>query len=370
MELTEIAREVSDVESEVSPSSVSIPSRDIVPGRTLHLDADSLCYQFAHPDEPLVENFNKTLEMIEALKRAAGADFVKCHVTVGSKGGRYQIAQLKEYQGNRGVSPEDKQDRINNIRDWIGNLRHYRIEGCCSQYQEADDAICQEMYTDRNAILYSIDKDLWMVPGLHLEPKTFSIKMYPRGYGKCSLDPCTQKAKLIGKGESFFWHQVLMGDRADNIPGLPMFSYETVLSCIPTKTQTVLLEKIRTGRNPSNGRVLTSRQKHVANAQYIKMQSERKGKPCGPVSVYNYLKDCSTSREAFFKVRDAYYSYYGNEPFNVTSWRGDVIEVTAGSLLLEQARLLWLRRVPGEDVFDYFKEVLDVKDPPLFSPPE
>lgn len=68
------------------------------------------------------------------------------------------------------------------------------------------------------------------------------------------------------------------------------------------------------------------------------------GKKCGPKRAYDYLKDCRSEEDALDKVIDAYYDCFGE------TWLDE---------LLEQSRLLWMRRTRYEDVLTYFKELVD-----------
>ena len=144
-----------------------------------------------------------------------------------------------------------------------------------------------------------------MVGGMHLSADASEITQSTWGYGETFLDRSKSAPKISGKGTSFFWHQLLQGDSVDGIPGLPKL--------------------------PS-------------------------GKPCGAVGVTNYLKEATNDKEALALVYRAYFELYGNS-YSFTAWTGLKYAVSASDMLLEQARLLWMRRERGQDVLDFLKEV-------------
>ena len=145
-----------------------------------------------------------------------------------------------------------------------------------------------------------------MVGGMHLSNDATEIIQSTWGYGETFLDRSKSAPKISGKGTSFFWHQLLQGDSVDGIPGLPKL--------------------------PS-------------------------GKPCGAVGVTNYLKDATNDKEALALVYRAYQNHYGSTQFRFVSWDGIEELFYPSDMLLEQARLLWMRRERGQDVLDFLKEV-------------
>jgi len=81
------------------------------------------------------------------------------------------------------------------------------------------------------------------------------------------------------------------------------------------------------------------------------------GKPCGAVGVTNYLKDATNDKEALALVYAAYHKYYDLDDPYLVSWDGVTYHAAPKDMLLEQARLLWMRRERGQDVLDFLKEV-------------
>ena len=122
----------------------------------------------------------------------------------------------KLYKGNR--LDVEKPKFYNQMVDYL--VKNYGARVC--EGIEADDAVAiqQSRYLDRSklSILISADKDLNTVPGLHYNPQK------KVSYG-VSVD----------EADEWFWCQMIMGDTADNITGLPrkgkMAAYKLLQDC-------------------------------------------------------------------------------------------------------------------------------------------
>ena len=329
---------------------------DMVAGRVLHADADFYAYMCGYrwEEESLEASYKALRQTIHTARIMAGAEFIKLYLTMGDKGGRYEIAKVKEYQGKRENAP-GLDARVSELRHWMANCSDSEVFPAVFTDQEADDGICQAMWEAVKTAsvlqnpMWSMDKDLYMAPGLHMNPVTYELEMYPEGFGECYLDESTSQKKVVGKGTSFFWHQMLMGDSADGIPGLPKFSADICERLWPTKALLIAEKRIRTAK--------TTKAKVAAKAAVRKQRDSIKPKLAGPVKAFDYLKDCKTDLDCFKAVREAYLEHYGHGEFKFTDWRGDEQWLTAGDMLLEQAELLWMRRTKDDRVLDFFKEI-------------
>lgn len=287
-------------------------------GRVLQFDADFAAYQCAHIDETVQENFTACKRMLEIKRKLAGAEFINVHLTLGLKGGRDQIATAKPYQEQRKSNRDPAiKDRVLALRTLMGNYRTENTTPVVNLLQEADDSLAQ--YQTRqilvggvdSSVIMSGDKDLWMVDGLHCDPD--SGRMYRvEGYGKVEYrEVGNLKPKLVGEGKSWFWYQLIQGDTADNIPGLPMLSGRLADLYIPLKN---------------------------------KQKTPRKALKCGEAKAYAMLKDVTNEKEAARRVYEAYTDWYGN--------------ADALPMLFEQAFLLWMRTTGDVlDVLPYLKSV-------------
>lgn len=321
---------VSELDS-VAPASL-VP--DVVQGRVLQLDGDMLAYECSgYDDEPFnmcTANFKAALQSRMAV---AAASHCTIHLTGGNKGGRFEIAQVKEYQGNR--KGKAKPAHLPALREWITEtyrVSHPVIKTIMHTDQEADDGMAQAQYAALRSgegnlsIIMSADKDLTMCSGLHCDWNCYQIHAVT-DFGSIYLDESGSSKKIKGYGTSFFWAQLLMGDAADSIPGLPLVGMP-------------LLDEV---------------------APIAKPRKEGSTKQVGAVMAAAILDGCATDLQCLKRVVEAYQSYYGTEPFNFKSWRGEEKVLTSGHMVLEQAKLLWMRRVQDECPSVFFKQVVQGK---------
>lgn len=299
-----------DLPPDALPEKVIPP---MVPGRVCHIDADFLAYQVSYDDEKTVSEMRENCDTaIETMRLMSGSETVVLHLTPkgSDKGGRYEIALQKEYQGNRKDKPKPK--FLHAMREWMHQERSALLHMNC----EADDGMSIAQYkaiSEGNrhlSIIATKDKDLTMVPGLMLDWDTGEITDTEDDFGWIHLKEGKSK-KVVGRGWKFFWAQMLMGDTADNIQGLPKVHMKEFL--------------------PSG-----------------------KPKACGPVMTYDLLSTVSTNKEAFQLVRDLYKMHGQAEGY--TDWR-DGTPVEWGKVFQSEAQLIWMRRsAESSDVLYWMKE--------------
>ena len=284
-----------------------------VQGRVCHIDADLTAYQVSaetkdelsgiKPRKRLEDmKYNAERSLIH-LMRITGSTSYVAHITppASNKGGRYEIALTKEYQGNR--KDKESPEHLGTIRAYIGEELPSVISLDC----EADDSLCMAAYNapDRNlCVIVSRDKDLRMVDGLHW---CYDEEMVidADGFGSIWVDRTKKTAKLKGWGTSWFWAQLLMGDTADNIAGLPIA-------------------------------LIKDKQKKV-----------------GPILAYTLLEDCKTDRECFDTCKEL----FKTSPYEWHDYR-DGSETTWGAHMLADMKLLWMRRRPSQnDVTEWLGEM-------------
>lgn len=153
----------------------------------------------------------------------------------GANNFRFDIATLKPYKGTR---LQEKPYHYDNLRSFIGSRwSTYTSVGC-----EADDLLAMSLtqYREKDipAILCSIDKDLLQVPGWHyrwethnspeskphlVEPFGFLRGEYIDGVSEKTGRPTRSFNNKSFKGEGYVWFvaQAILGDKVDNIPGIP-----------------------------------------------------------------------------------------------------------------------------------------------------
>lgn len=190
-----------------------------VEGRLLLVDGDGLAYSCAGRDDtsPGEARFN-LIERVKAAQRVSGASRVLILATAeGShKGYRYAIARAKPYQGQRSSSRRPANWRY--LRDLLTTSGAIPFEVELTHTAEADDLFGK--YSSAlgwdNAVIYTHDKDIRMVPGLHLEWDKHVMTEVPPGAW------CVEANDKV-YGQKWFWLQVLQGDSTDNVPGLPRY---------------------------------------------------------------------------------------------------------------------------------------------------
>lgn len=218
---------------------------------TALIDGDILVYRigFASDDDDEKFAVSRMGNYVTKLLRFDYVDDYFGYIT-GRTNFRYEIANEKEYKGNR--SGTRKPIHYLALRQYLMDKWGFEL----SVDEEADDAIGIAAYGMRSGAfcVMSLDKDLDMLRGWHYN------------FVKDILYYVTEKEAI-----KHFYTQILTGDRVDNIPGLVGI---------------------------------------------------------GPVKAGRILEDCTTEKQLFDAVLEA---YVGN------------IE-----LLTERARLLWIRRKDGE----------------------
>lgn len=288
-----------------------------VPGRTVHIDADFLAYQVSYDDEKTFAEMKSNCDTaVEKMRLMSGSEHVMLHLTPkgSDKGGRYDVALLKEYQANRKDKPKPK--FLHHMREWMHKERDAKLYMHC----EADDGMSMAQYamiaagTPELSVIATKDKDLCMVPGLQLNWDTGEMTNTDDPFGWLILHESESKSKtkkIKGRGWKYFWAQMLTGDTADNIQGIPK----------------------------------------VCDLRYC---PTGKYKACGPVLAYEILAPITTNQEAFRVVRDLYKEY--GDKIGFVNYR-DGTPVLYGHAFQSEAQLLWMRREEDKsDALKWMKE--------------
>lgn len=248
-----------------------------VPGRVLLADGDGLAYYCAGNDDTDPGRAKQNMkEKLNAARIASRSETVRVLVTAASshKGYRYAVARVKPYQGQRKNSRKPRNWQY--LRELLDAPEFAGFEVEQSAHCEADDRFSfhgKVLGYERAAILTQ-DKDMRMVPGVHLDWTTHTV---------FTLRPDVWSVQHNDKlyGRHWFWTQMLMGDTADNIPGLPKYR-----------------------------------------------RADDKLMLCGEKTAAELLAGLDNDAAAFSRVRELYEGYYAED------WS---IE------MLEQAALLWMR---------------------------
>lgn len=160
------------------------------------IDADPIVWAVGCvvKDDP-IENALHTVKLkLNDIIEKSGADSYDIFLTGG---GNFRKDVHDSYKANR-----DDGDRPYHF----DAIRQYMVDvwgGTIYEGVEADDAIGLASTADDSTIICSIDKDLDQLPGVHYN------------YNKNSIYEVSYE-----QGMHFFFKQMLMGDRADNIGGI------------------------------------------------------------------------------------------------------------------------------------------------------
>lgn len=201
--------------------------------RTLLVDGDGLAYYCAGKDGSSIGDARRAL--IDKVNHAAahvGAESVIVLLTASgsTKGDRYAVARVKPYQGQRASSR--RPDNWRGLRDYMDSSEFpFRVQSTATA--EADDLFAWWAYTvPDDVVIMTQDKDMRMLPGLHLDWVTNRVHRVEHRVVETDR-PLYQRIRVEDSvfndkqyGVKWFWLQMLHGDTADNIPGLP--KYKTV----------------------------------------------------------------------------------------------------------------------------------------------
>lgn len=201
---------------------LSVP---LVRNRVLLVDGDGLAYYCAGKDDTDAGEARASLvNKVKSAARLVGAERTIVLLTLSGshKGHRYAIARVKPYQAQRANSRRPK--NWEHLRDFMLSKEFpFEMEGTTTA--EADDLFGKWAYAQPdNVIIYTQDKDMRMLPGRHLD--WVSHRMHTVDCVSCvdrevrAMDSVFNDKQY---GPKWFWLQMLQGDAADNIPGLPKY---------------------------------------------------------------------------------------------------------------------------------------------------
>jgi len=169
------------------------------------------------------------------------------------QGFRYDVAVSKPYKGTRN---NPKPFHFYNILAYLMANYDYKI---AMDGLEADDLICYDQYHGENTIICSRDKDLRICPGWHFSwecgkqaaiPPTETDELGWLWLGeKPIMSGGVQrgiKKECKGYGLKFFYAQMIMGDPADNIPGLPKMGDVAAFNIVnPLETKEEVIKAVK-----------------------------------------------------------------------------------------------------------------------------
>ncbi|WCA46217.1 5'-3' exonuclease [Caulobacter phage DCM] len=293
--------------ADVEAMAINYPP--MVPGLTLHVDGDYLAYYGSGKDDTAPATaWRNTMDLVETFRLRTGSEKVVMHNTApgNNKGERFLVATVKPYQGQR--DPGRKPANYAYIRKRLLDEATGPWQTKNWLTREADDGIgACALYALTTPVGYAAiataDKDMRMLPGLHIDwtkPEIIT-RVKPGAY-----DVIGDNFKQYGL--KFFWLQMLMGDGADNCPGLPQYRYI----------------------DPKKGEV-----------KFAKV---------GEKTAEKLLEDCKNTQEAYLTVSQLYF-----EAYTPMTPEGDFVKghTEWADRFVEQAVLLWMRTDATATLLDF-----------------
>lgn len=213
----DLAASIAAAASDAAPISFTAP--EIIPGRWLLVDGDYLVYFCSGNNEtPIGDARTRLMQKLDDMRIAAGAEKVVLHLTAtGShKGWRYVIATVNPYQAHREGSTRPKNWDL--LRDFVESYQGPAFTPKIWGTREADDGIClhTKLLPFGRAVVAMKDKDSQMFDGcIHLDWDTYEMTEVLKG----TYEVENSTGRMFGS--KWFWVQLLAGDSADKIPGLP-----------------------------------------------------------------------------------------------------------------------------------------------------
>lgn len=256
----------------------------------LLLDADQAVYKAASTVKRLDTAIRRFYQLVLEEKFYTNSKEVRAYITPSDnfKCGRFLLPTVKPYQGQR-ATREEIPLKAPLKAHLIANPHEYAQQGIeiIYDYQaEADDRIIEDSIAfGERGLVSSFDKDMNLCRGPKWNPELGTVDTIDDAYGWIEYDKSL--GKIVGHGLAFFFAQCLMGDSADHVAGLTKY----------------------------------------------------KGKNIGPAGAYEFLKDCTTEKEAANKVVAAYAEINQN--------------------FLAEMECLFLRRSPDDSAFSYIHPLLE-----------
>ena len=190
------------------------------------IDADQIVYSvgFAAKGEPISFVLQTIKNTLDKIQRQCNAKERKVFIK-GKNNFRTEVAVTDVYKGTR---LKEKPAFFHEMYQYMQD-HHEAVE---ADGMEADDLVSYMLWNDFiktgtpescTLIVSSADKDLKNTPGWHHNPQTGEIQFY-----------------TLEQSNRHFWYQMLVGDKTDNIRGLPYLPYN---ECIRFNTGSVAYTK-------------------------------------------------------------------------------------------------------------------------------
>lgn len=185
---------------------------------------------------------------------------------------RFAVAVSKPYKGQR------KNPKPFHFYNIIAHLMANYNVVVSSNGLEADDELCIVQYGRDDTIICSRDKDLRICPGWHYSWECGGQASHGPTYTDHVGWLDFSEPKTLGYGKAFFYYQMLVGDSADNIPGLPGWGEAAARKLLAElKTEKELFESVKLAYK-DHPKLENSKEYFMEQAQLLWMRMD-KGQP-------------------------------------------------------------------------------------------
>lgn len=209
----------------------------------LYVDGDILLYQIGFGFEDI-----KSFDLVEL---AIDGFFARLHKTLGIRDKRIFLTGKGNFRDEVAVTHKYKGTRKQEKPKWYNDIREYMIymmDAEVIEGMEADDMLSICITSNPEGICCSRDKDLRTTAGQHYAWGTRTIPEKPlQSIEELGYIELNAKRKLLGGGKKFLYAQALMGDKVDNIIGIPRFGDVKAFKLLEDATsEWDLYERVRT----------------------------------------------------------------------------------------------------------------------------
>lgn len=174
----------------------------VMPRQVFAVDGDIIAYKTAAVCEEHFEGACASIidTTFKNISTDTGTNLFRVYLS-GRQNFRKQVAKTLPYKGNRATMVAPK------YLDFCKEYLQSKYKAVIMDEYEADDCVATDM-TQTGAIHCGVDKDIYQIAGRHYN------------YTKADIN---ERWVEISEDEAAIrlYRQVLMGDRSDNVPGLP-----------------------------------------------------------------------------------------------------------------------------------------------------
>ena len=282
------------------------------------------------------------------------AQYQPSHIAIvfDAKGKTFRHQMFKEYKANRPPMPDDLREQIEPVHKIVEAMGLPLI---CVTGVEADDVIgtlaAQASELGIETLISTGDKDMAQLVNQHVSLINTMTDLYS--------DVAGVKEKYGVTPEQIIDYLALMGDKADNIPGIPKVGPKTAVKWLE---EYGTIENIVEHADEIKGKVGESLRE---NLEQLPLSQELTTIKCDveldstPTTLVHAEPDIETLRELFsryeFKTWHAQLNDAANESGSVASnvEAKETVAVDYEKILTEKQLSIWVKKLKAAEVFSF-----------------